>query len=411
MKKILSINWTKIALINFLIVSFYGLIMRYKIAFPFPYLDQKNLQHAHSHFAFIGWVSLLLMVLMIRVIRKKTTEKNLNQLNFILFIHLLCAYALLISFTLSGYGVTSIVLSSVTIFISFAFAIIYFRAIRDIKDLDCKNWFIAALIFLVISSIGTFYLSYITATRQMTEHGYLASIYWYLHFQYNGWFFFACAGLFVDSLQKTHLKIKSLNSIFWMLAISCIPAYGLSVLWLNLDTWIYIIVCIAAIVQFYAIVKFLIEISRVKFFSTIIHSPLMKFMVIFIGFSLLLKFTLQLGSTVPAIAKFAFGFRPIVIAYLHLVFLAFTSLFLVSYLYLNNLLRFNKTATAGILMLSIGVILNEFVLGLQGIASLTYTPVPYSNETLFGITVLLFVSLIMVNFAKPNKHIEHEEHA
>ena len=406
MKQILSINWTKITLINFLIVSIYGLIMRYKIAFPFPYLEQKNLQHAHSHFAFVGWVSLLLMVLMIRVIRYKITEKNYKRLNFILFIHLLCAYALLISFTLSGYGVTSIVLSSLTIFISFAFAIIYFGSIKKLKDLDCKNWFSAALVFLVISSIGTFYLSYITATRQMTEHGYLASIYWYLHFQYNGWFFFACAGLFVDSLQKTKLRIKSLNSIFWMFAISCIPAYGLSVLWLNLDTWIYVIVCIAAIVQFYAIVKFLIEISRVKFFSTIIHSPLMKFMVIFIGFALLLKFTLQLGSTVPAIAKFAFGFRPIVIAYLHLVFLAFTSLFLVSYIYLNNLLRFNKFSTAGILILSIGVILNEGVLGLQGIASLTYTPIPYSNEALFGITLLLVISLIMVNFAKPNKPIE-----
>ncbi len=403
MKQLLSPNWTKISLINFLIVSIFGLAMRYKIAFEFPFFSQKNLQHAHSHFAFIGWVSLLLMALMIRVIQDRTSEKNLKWMNLVLIANLICSYMLLVSFTASGYGIISIILSATSIFISFAFSILYFRAIRVRKDLKSKNWFIGALLFLVISSIGTLYLSYLTSTKQLTEHAYLGSIYWYLHFQYNGWFFFACIGLFVDYMQKKQLEIKSLNSIFWMFAVSCIPAYGLSVLWLKLPIWVYSIICVAAAVNFYAVVLLLINSYKAKPFKADHWSPLLKFLFLFVGFSLLLKYILQLGSTVPEIAKFAFGFRPIVIAYLHLVLLAFTSLFLVSYVYMNNILQFGKWSVRGIFLLSIGILFNELVLALQGIASLSYTLIPYANEMLFGIAALILISLVMVNLAKINR--------
>jgi hypothetical protein len=57
--------WIRVAIINLLIVAFLGVVMRYKIGFEFPYLNQKNLQHAHSHFAFGGWISMMIMVLML----------------------------------------------------------------------------------------------------------------------------------------------------------------------------------------------------------------------------------------------------------------------------------------------------------------------------------------------------------
>lgn len=57
--------WLKFSLINLFLVAFLGLIMRYKIGFEFPFFDQKFLQHSHSHFAFSGWISHTLMVLMV----------------------------------------------------------------------------------------------------------------------------------------------------------------------------------------------------------------------------------------------------------------------------------------------------------------------------------------------------------
>ena len=57
--------WLKISLLNLCIVASLGVLMRYKIGFEFPYLDQKHLQHSHSHFAFSGWLSHTLVVCLV----------------------------------------------------------------------------------------------------------------------------------------------------------------------------------------------------------------------------------------------------------------------------------------------------------------------------------------------------------
>lgn len=396
-----KINWIKVALFNFLVVSFYGMLMRYKIGFEFPFFNQKNLQHAHSHFAFSGWVSLLLMVLMLRVIEKNLSAKSRGQYSLLFCAFLLVAFGSLFSFSAQGYGPVSITLSVLAILLSFTFAVMYFKSLKGIKEqIVARKWFIAALIFSVLSALGTFYLSYMMATKSIEQNSYLASVYWYLHFQYNGWFFFAIAGLFVDYLKKKGALPSSINRIFWMLAISCLPAYGLSVLWWKIPTWLYIVFCVAAIVQFYAVIKFLFDFNKAKRDAKFEWNGLIKFLLLFVGLALSLKFLLQLGSTVPSIAKFAFGFRPIVIAYLHLVLLAFTSLFLVMYLYMSKMLHFGSLATKGVWFLSIGILLNEVVLALQGVFSLNYTLIPFANEMLFGISVLIFASLILVNLSK-----------
>ncbi len=50
--------------------------MRYKIGFEFPFFNQKNLQHSHSHFAFAGWVSHTLMTLMVYYLESKIDNFN-----------------------------------------------------------------------------------------------------------------------------------------------------------------------------------------------------------------------------------------------------------------------------------------------------------------------------------------------
>ena len=225
-------NWVKISLFNLLLVATLGLLMRYKIAFEFPYLNQKNIQHSHSHFAFAGWVSQTLIVLMVHFLSKQNVVLNLEKYKKIFIANLVCAYIMLFSFIIQGYGLISILFSTLSIFVSFWFAVLYFKDLKLIpKDNLSKNWFKAALFFNVISSIGTFALAYMMATKNITQDFYLSSIYFYLHFQYNGWFWFACTGLFVSQLIP-NLNIEKANkTIFKWFFISCIPAYLLSILW------------------------------------------------------------------------------------------------------------------------------------------------------------------------------------
>src|SRR3970040_646271 len=165
---------------------------------------------------------------------------------------------MIVSFIMKGYRLVSIILSTASILVSYVFG---YRFIKDLKLLDddllAKSWFKAAIFFNIISSLGTFYLAYMMASKNFVQDWYLSSIYYYLHFQYNGWFFFACMGLAFGFLNLRKSENSFYATSFKLFAIACVPAYFLSTLWLDLPLWIYIITVIAAIIQVFAWFKFL----------------------------------------------------------------------------------------------------------------------------------------------------------
>lgn len=394
--------WLKTSIINLLLVAILGLLMRYKIGFEFPFLDQKHLQHSHSHFAFSGWISHTLMVLMIGFLEykiKKTEVQFIKKYNLLLITNLICSYGMLISFIIQGYGAISILFSTSSIVIACVFTFFYFKDLKLISHEDLsKNWFKASLFFNVISSLGTFALAYMMVSKNIQQNEYLSSIYFYLHFQYNGWFFFACMGLLIFFLQLKKAENLFFNKTFWLFFVSCIPAYFLSTLWLKLPTWIYVLTLLSALIQTVTWFKFLFVIIKLKSNFLEKYPLVLRYILFFVGVALSLKFILQLGSTIPALSQLAFGFRPIVIAYLHLVLLAIISLFLLFYIYVNQLITFNKKVKNGIIIFTIGVLLNEIILAIQGIASFSYTLIPFVNEMLFGAAIILVSGIGIIAF-------------
>lgn len=400
--------WLKFSIINLLIVGILGVLMRYKIGFEFPYFNQKYIQHAHSHFAFVGWISHTLYVLIINFIQNKIPLTNHKSYKLLLILNLICAYGMLISFAIQGYGVISIALSTVTIFIACFYA---FYVFKDFNKLEIENpslaWFKAALIFNVMSSIGTFYLAYMMGSRKFDENWYLASVYFYLHFQYNGFFIFTCMGLAIDKIKKVIPAYTHDKNIFTLFYISFIPAYFLSTLWANIPIWLYIIVVIAAFIQVIAWVKFINKI-RISLSSKNNLNKIMQYLFLFIALAFTIKLLLQLGSTIPALSKLAFGFRPVVIAYLHLVLLAVISVFLLTYMYTFKLIKESKLTLLALVIFVIGVLLNEVVLGIQGLASFSYFVIPKINETLFVVSIIILLSLILLVASQLRKSTNNE---
>lgn len=394
--------WIKISIFNLFLVACLGLLMRYKVIFELPIINQKNVQHSHSHFAFAAWVTQTLFVLMVHFLSKQNATINLEKYKNVLIANLICAYVMLISFIFQGYGLISIVFSTLSLFVSFWFVYFFFNDLKLVTKNLSNNWFKAALFFNVISSFGTFALAFMMATKNVPQDFYLSSIYLYLHFQYNGWFWFATVGLFM-SLFKTNLIIeKSNNIIFILFAISCIPAYLLSVLWIKIPIWLYIIAVLSAVVQVFAWIKFVKEIIPI-FRKQVVLSKFFNIIYFSIIVCVSLKFMLQLGSTVPSIGNLAFGFRSIVIAYLHLVLLAIISSFLLVYIYSNNIISNNKKITIALAIFIFGIFLNEILLAIQGIASFSYTLIPYVNELLFTAALVLSIgaiSIVMLNQKK-----------
>ncbi|MBS1650855.1 MAG: hypothetical protein JSU07_02480 [Bacteroidetes bacterium] len=398
--------WIKFSLINIMLVAALGTLMRYKIGYDFPYLTQKNIQHAHSHFAFAGWISHSLFTLIVFFITNRVLKSNIKQYNYLLALNLIFSYGMLISFFVFGYNFVSIALSTLTILNSYVLAYFMFK---DFKKFDKKHpsiiWFKAAMWFNIISSAGPYYLAYIMISKRFDEHMYFASVYYYLHFQYNGFFTFTCFGLIVNRLKDYLPDYKYNPLLFKLFFIACIPSYFLSTLWLNIPVWLYVMVVISAFVQFFAWILFLKEV-RIALRGENFIPKYARFMFLFVGIAYTVKLCLQLGSTIPELSKLAFGFRPVVIAYLHLVLLAVFSVFLLAYFFTRKFIKTHKKMMFALSLFLLGVFLNEAVLAVQGIASFAYFPIKHINDALFVVAVFLLLGAGLIILFDRKKHEE-----
>ena len=391
-------KWLSVAFFNLLLVGFLGCILRYKIAYSLPLVDQRFLLHAHSHFAFSGWITHILIVLMWGYLYKYLPAHLLGKYKWLVIANLAAAYGMLLSFPWEGYGVVSIIFSTLSIFVSYAFAIIFWM---DLDKITTKNisawWFKAALIFNILSSFGAYFLSYMMANNIQHANWFLAGTYYFLHFQYNGWFFFACMGLLNEKI-KSSISFSLQKKIFWLFAFACVPAYFLSALWLPIPTWIYVLVVLAAIAEVLGWMLLLKEIifDKMEIFKNILVQT--KWIFILSAIALSIKLLLQLGSVIPALSKLAFGFRPVVIGYLHLMFLGIITLFILGYCKMNQFIVTNKKGNTGIVIFIAGIILNELLLMIQGLSYMNYMTVPYVNEMLLAAAIVMFAGILLLVF-------------
>jgi hypothetical protein len=391
-------KWLSISIVNLTILALLGIALRYKIAFSLPFINQRYLLHGHSHFAFSGWVSTALMTLLIYYLQKKKQENCSARYSWILIANQVCSYGMLISFLLQGYAFLSILFSTLCIFVSYAFTIMYWK---DLNKLNLKEnsrlWFKASLFFNAISSIGPYSLAFIMANHLNDQKIYLSSVYYFLHFQYNGWFLFACMGVFMSKYFEITGNEKKMNIIFWIYTLTTIPLYFISSLWLPIPALLYIVIVASAVLQVIAWVWFMRIVSRdfSKLKSEI--NSLGRWLMMLAAISMSIKLLLQLGSVYMPLNQLVFGFRPIVIGYLHLVFLAIISIFILGYILSERLFVINKTITAGVVIFVAGIFINELFLMIQGGGALFGTNIPYMNVLLFIAAIIMFTGVLMIS--------------
>ena len=397
--------WLRISIINLLIVSFAGVILRYKIAFSLPFVDQKHLLHGHSHFAFAGWINQIIMFLIIYTLSIHEKDKLINKFKPLFYINLLTAYGMLISFTISGYTIFSISFSTLSILNSYVFGILVWKEINNSNKSLISHWWIkAGIIFNILSSIGAFVLSFLMASSSINQNYYLLSVYAFLHFQYNGWFFFACMGLFISQVEKIPGIYEKLKIVFWLFCIACMPAYFLSALWLPMPNIGYYIIVIAAIAQCLGGGLLLLLIYKNYALFVSLFNNKGRWLIYLAGLALSIKLILQLISIIPFLSQLAFGFRPVVIGYLHLMLLGVITLFILGFIFTNHLYKSTRFTKIGIVVFIIGIIVNQILLLVQGVAAMNYIGIPYINESLFTIAVVMFIGLLFLNIQSDFNH-------
>ncbi|MEO6948321.1 MAG: hypothetical protein ABI123_01720 [Ginsengibacter sp.] len=404
-----SKRWIQIALINFCVVALAGVTLRYKINFPLPAVNQKYLLHAHSHFAFDGWVAIALMACMVNYLQRNNVITNYTKYRWILIGSCLTAYAMFISFIIEGYDFFSITFSSLSIFISYFFIFYMWRDLNKVVDKAYSPfWFKGALVLLGMSSIGAFSLAYLMANNILIQDLYFAAIYFFLHFQYNGWFLFACFGLLFSFLYKIgFLPTAAISKkLFVIMAIMVGPTFLLSILWLKLPASLRWIANISGILQLLTLVYFIQLLPVIKKHIKNRISKTTRLLWIMACAAFILKIILQMLSIIPFLSHLAFGFRPVVIGYLHLSFIGIISLFILGYV--NEVYKKEgyRVKGGGLILFVFGFLVQEILLMAQGLEALEVEPLPYANIILFICAVLMFFGLIWIAVGISRKRIQ-----
>lgn len=380
-------KWIISGFFYFIMITIIGIILRWKTITPIlPDFQFMNLVHAHSHVAFLGWVFFILAGILIKLTMPPAIwgSKRLNVLFILLHISVL---GMLISFSLQGYGMFSILFSTIHIFLSYYFAYLYFTNQRNHLHLIVKRSFHAGVFFNLLSSIGPWGLAIGGMTGNQQPEVFSLFIYLYLHLQYNGWFTFIAIGLaywLIEQALSAHsIHLAKKQHLF--LVISVIPTYIASVMWFDLSVFWISLGIIGAVCQFIGISLFL----------RLVFKPLLQgekeiWAKLFLLLSLLslgIKSCLELVGSWPSMASMIYDNRQIIIGYLHLTLLGAISSFLI-----YVLIKKSGNLEPGIPLLSAssflfvgGTVMMIFLLFLAGLFQWLHLPI----QTWMSTTLLL----------------------
>lgn len=404
----LNLNfWIRISLFNFFLVSLLGTLMRYNLVFSLPGFTHKFMQESHSHFAFYGWVSSCIYIFVANYIQKNKPDFNNIKYQILMISNQIGSYGMLFSFLYGGYYWLSIVFSAIALFTGFAYCLFVWKDTKTIKD-PAIIWLKYAAFFAVFSAIGIFGLAYFSSQKEAFEEIYRASGYFYLHYQYNGFFLFSCIGIVWISLRKYGFTIsKRDNKItFILLFLGTFLGYGLSVLWMkSAQNW-FLPMGIVGIIQLFGAVKIhKIVVQQWKNISATMKTE-SKLLLKIVGITFLLKFVLQGLSAIPEIGVLAFNNINIVIAYLHLVLLVGVSLFLIWKIGEFQENKDRKFFKFGLYILVFGVISNEIILILSSLFSVIYIPFSFAKYGLLLVSGLISIGILMIFFNSKVENLE-----
>jgi len=394
--------WVTLSLLNLCIVALLGFVLRSKFLFPIPYIDYKNMLNAHSHFAFGGWLTLILMILFVdSLLNEIQKQKNIYQ--FMLGGIALTSYGMLFTFSFQGYALFSIIFSTLFIFFTYAFSWVFIVDIRKEKKERPVVWLsTAALISLVVSSVGPFTLAYMMATRTGDPILFRDAIYTFLHFQYNGFFTLSIFALYFNYIypRLSVFSQKKLSAFAILLISSIVPTLFLTMLWHGHNPVIRGIAILGCTLIIITLILFFWLIFMMK--KTILFSsPLANSLLLFSLFSFVIKMLLQMGTLIPSLGNAVFGFRPIIIGFLHLVFLGMITFYILAHLLQSfNLIIEKRFVQIAVSFFASAIILNEAILLVEGIGLLYYVTHPVYPKLLWLASIMLFVGAVFVFIAR-----------
>lgn len=368
--------------------------MRFAFVEEIEWMKFRNVMHAHSHAAMLGWLYLAFYSFIIGFFLRPEQQAS-PFYNRLFWVTEIAVVGMLLTFPFFGYNGPSGPVSFLHVICSFLFV---WRLWKDLKKAGGGHPFSirlikTALVFMLLSSLGIFVLMIFGMGHLKHSGIFYMAIQFFLHFQFNGWFLFALLGLFFKMLgdQGIQFPPRQLNAFYLLLVLAGFLTYALAVAWAEPHIEVFAVNSVGVLLQLGALMVLLTLLWPRR---REILAPLdgwVKALLIISLLSLSAKMLIQTAVALPIVATAAYTIRNYVIGFFHLILLGMTTSFLFGFGIREKVFNDRSLiAKWGLGCWVVGFVGSETLLFLQGTmfwGAMGF--LPYYYESLFGVSVLI----------------------
>lgn len=357
-------RWYLIAFSNLLIAAIMGTLLRGQFLGEIPFVRFRPWMHAHSHVAMLGWLFTGIVVVLTDDGGRGLLTRGMQRMLVVLQV---AVAGMLLSFPVQGYGAVSISASTLHMVVSyFVLALLWRQSLPWPREGSGRltRW---SIILYFLSTLGVWAMAPLIATGNQGKEIYYWAVQFYLHFQFNGWFWFAALALGVRWAERQgfQLSIDRLTLGLWI--ASAILTYALAIAWSEPHPAVFATVSVGVLLQVWAAFRSLRILKRLQRRA---HEQFPTWGKVLVGVALVgmaMKVLVQAAVAMPSVAVMAFTLRAYVMGFIHLNTLAIMTTLLLVYALLQGWLPVRSLAVkAGVALLTGGIILSELLLFVQG---------------------------------------------
>ncbi|WP_047153609.1 hypothetical protein [Aneurinibacillus tyrosinisolvens] len=378
-----------------------GVLLRWKLITPiFPGIEFTPLLHAHSHVAFLGWVYFILIAFFYEYLMdEKCKQSKVTRLLYVL-LHI-SVIGMFIAFSLQGYALYSIIFSTIHGLLSYVFALQYWRYRAKAADQPPAQTllFHSAVFYMFLSSFGPWGVAASMAMGYKQTKIPDLFIYFYLHFQYNGWFTLAIMAIGYWLLEKYRVSVNPALARWQasLAVLAVLPTYIGSVLWFPHGRLLDVIGIIGGVLYLASVLLY------VRIFYPLLANktllPGVRFLFAFSSLSLLAKALMEASGEIPGIAASIYSNHEVIIGYLHLTLLGFVTSFLLALLYHNYSMSADnprKAISQHLVLYAIGTFGMVFLLFLLGLGQWASLSLPVSLILIILVLSALWILMSII---------------
>lgn len=356
-------NWFRISLAFMALAATIGALLRLIYVVEMPWLFFKPWLHAHSHVAMLGWLFPGLLIALLGQDRREPPRR----FAFWLGINQLLVFGMLVSFPLQGYGAWSISFSAAQTIVGYALMVQAWRRTSHWPPHGSRLLARLAFGFQVISTFGVWAMGPIMSSGMAGSELYYWSIQWFLHFQFNGWFWFAAMAIGSRWAEKHGVAVQLDRTTTMLWVLGTIFSFALAIAWSERLPLVFAVNAMAVLVQFWAAWRTLLAMRTARPQAMVRSSRWMRVLIAVMLLSMAVKIGAQAMVAIPAVAKMSLTLRNYVIGFVHLNTLGTISALLFAFALMQGWFDERRPMVRrGLVCFIIGYGLSEFLLFTQG---------------------------------------------